>query len=853
MRGAIKPLLILTVFVMATLFYGMPSVGRVSAQGKAVLTVSGVVVDSLTGEPVPMITVGFSGEKRRGSGDMEGRFIHSASKRRSAITVEAMGYAPMRLKLPSGQSVVFLDTIRLVPEVATLQEVVVKPKKARYSKRNNPAVDFVNKLRGVSRDYDPTLMPLYSFDKYEKIVLGMLTGNNSHPDSLVTMYMDYSPATGNPYFTLSLKEKRSKVMYCHGTEREVVEGYTSAGVDENFNTENMRRIFEDILREVDVYQGQIALLQNRFVSPLSAIGPDYYKYYLNDTVLIQGEPCIQLSFGPHNRESLGFAGRIFVPLDDTTMFIRKVVMHVPPAANLNYVKDLQLVQTFERDSLGNRHKISDQVTVELQILPGTPSLYARRETTYGAFSYDTVPAPYGKYLQLEGREHFLEHATERDARYWSSARLGSLTGAQVRMADMMKELRKKKWIYWGEKVLMLLEKGYVGTGSPSRVDLGPLNTLVSFNDVEGVRLRVGGMTTAWLSKRFFMRGYGAYGTRDHRFKGGGELEYSFVDKKYHSREWPMHAVRLSASYDLDQIGQHYLFTNTDNIFLSLKRAPSDKVTYRLKISADYILERRSGFALEAGFSWQRQTQSRWLPFTRPDGLNIKSYTQAAFRLKLSYSPDQQFYQMASMRLPINLDAPIFILTQEYGPKGLLGADFTYNKTELSAQKRFWLSMAGYMDVILKGAKVWSGVYYPALPWPNANLSYTIQPESFALMNPMEFAIDQYVGWDLTYWLNGLVLNRIPFINKARLREVVCFRGCWGSLTKRNDPVHNPGLLAFPEDVHVGRMTSTPYMEVSVGITNIFTVLRLDYVWRLTYRDTPGADRHGLRLSLQFSF
>lgn len=845
--------MLVTAIVMATLWWGMPVTLRVAAQGKAVLTVQGVVVDSLTGEPVPMATVGFVGDKRRVTGDEKGQFSLSSSRHRSGLTVEAMGYAPARVPIAKNERVIYLDTIRLSPSVVALKEVVIKPKKTKYSKRNNPAVDFVNRLRGVSRDYDPTQLPVYSFDKYEKIVLGLLVGQNTHPDSLASAYMDYSPVTGESYFTLSLKEKRSKVVYHRGVEREVVEGYSSIGIDENFNTENMRRIFEDILREVDVYQGQIALMQNRFVSPLSAIGPDYYRYYLNDTVLIQDEPCIQLSFGPHNRESLGFAGRIFVPLGDTTMFIRKVVMHVPPTANLNYVKDLQLVQTFERDSIGNRHKSSDQVTVELQILPGTPAIYARRETTYRSFSYDSLPRPYADYLYAEGREHFLDNAMERDPRYWSMSRLNSLTPAQARMGNLMKDMRKKSWVYWGEKALILLEKGYVGTGRPSRVDIGPINTVLSFNDVEGVRLRVGGMTTAWLSKRLFMRGYGAYGTKDHRFKGGGELEYSFNDKKYHSREWPVHAVRLSASYDLDQIGQHYLFTNPDNIFLSLKRAPSDKVTYRLDISADYILERRSGFALEAGFSWQRQRPGQWLPFTHPRGVDIPYYTQSAFRIKLSYSPDQQFYQMASSRLPINMDSPIFMVTHEYGPKGLLGADFTYNKTEVSARKRFWLSMAGYADIIVKGAKVWSGVYYPALTWANANLSYTIQPESFALMNPMEFATDQYISWDLTYWMNGLILNRIPLINKARLREVICFRGYWGSLTERNNPDLHPDLLAFPASANVGRMTSTPYMEVSVGLTNILTVLRLDYVWRLTYRDTPGVDRHGLRLSLHFSF
>lgn len=67
---------------------------------------------------------------------------------------------------------------------------------------------------------------------------------------------------------------------------------------------NMRKIYQDILRPVDLYSNDITLLQNRFVSPLSRIGPDFYKYYLTDTVLINGEPNIELTFTPHNRESM---------------------------------------------------------------------------------------------------------------------------------------------------------------------------------------------------------------------------------------------------------------------------------------------------------------------------------------------------------------------------------------------------------------------------------------------------------------------------------------------------------------------------------------------------------------------
>ena len=81
----------------------------------------------------------------------------------------------------------------------------------------------------------------------------------------------------------------------------------------------------------------------------------------------------------------------------------------------------------------------------------------------------------------------------------------------------------------------------------------------------------------------------------------------------------------------------------------------------------------------------------------------------------------------------------------------------------------------------------------------------------------------------------VLLNRIPLIKKLRWREVFCFRGLWGHLTDKNDPTkQGEGLYAFPSFTQ--RMGRTPYMEASVGVENIFNFMRVDYVWRLNYRD-----------------
>ena len=121
------------------------------------------------------------------------------------------------------------------------------------------------------------------------------------------------------------------------------------------------------------------------------------------------------------------------------------------------------------------------------------------------------------------------------------------------------------------------------------------------------------------------------------------------------------------------------------------------------------------------------------------------------------------------------------------------------------------------------------------------------------MNAMEFMNDQYVSWELTYWLNGALFNRLPLIKYLKWREVVSFKGLYGSLSEKNKPDNNPNVFRFPINALCKEMGDKPYMEMSVGIDNVFKILRVDYVWRLTYRNTPGVDRNGVRIALHFTF
>lgn len=829
------------------------------ASAAPIIRMKGIVTDSITGERLPFANIESAKSPSESVvADINGVFAVTTRGDGSGWRVSYTGYDSKPFTLSSSDTIV---NIRLVPMSTNLEEVVVTPGKYKYSKKNNPAVDFVRKLRKNAKEHDPANEPFYSYDKYEKTLLALNDFNGdfsggffSKKGKFLENYVDTSSWTGKRILDLIIKEKASTRIRSHnpGADKEITRGYRSAGLDEVLSQENMQLILEDVIREVDIYGNDIVFLQNRFVSPLSRIGPDFYKYYLTDTVYVGDEKCIELTFVPHNPESMGFNGKIFVPVGDTTMFVKKVTMRVPQAVNLNYVDNIFVNQSFVKDSLGNRHKTYDDVCLEMRIAPGTPKMYARKTTTYDNFSYekrDDLADFYGKL----GNALELDEARRRDTGFWTTERMVPLSQAESRMGAMMGEMRKVPLLYWAEKALSLMESGYVRTGNPSKVDLGPVNTLLSGNTVEGLRIRLGGMTMSPLNPHLFAKGYVAYGTKDKKWKYKADLEYSFAPKKNHSYEWPRHGFYGSYSYDIDMIGQHYLFTSQDNVFLSLKRKESILVTYRRLAKAGYILELPNNFSVEAGLSHEIQEATRWLPFVYADGRSDRKYTQSAFSVTVRWAPGEKFVQGRTLRLPINLDAWILQFTHEFGPKGMLGASFTLNRSELSIQKRLWLSAFGYTDIILKAGKVWSSVPYPALMWPNANLSYTIQPESYSLMNAMEFANDQYASIDFTYFGNGILFNRIPLLKKLKIREAVTFKGLIGGLSDRNNPEKNASLYQFPVDAHPQIMGKTPYMEIGAGLDNILTFLRVDYVWRLTYRDSPGVDKSGVRVSLHFSF
>ena len=827
--------------------------------------IKGIVTDSITGERLPYVSLKFEGTTIGAATDGNGNFSFSTPTIDKILEISYLGYDKKQMKVIPGKTNDL--KIQLVPNGIMLNEVVVRPQKEKYSKKENPAVTFVRQVIALRESNDPHNHDYFQYDRYEKMVFAMneyepkpkKNGKSGKFDFLAD-FVD-TLDVGTTILPVSEKEKVESVYYRKEpkSEKRIVKGNKSSGVDEIFSRDGIQQFLNEVFREVDIFKNDIPLFLQRFVSPLSTIGPNYYKYYLLDTLNVNGQKCVDLGFVPFNSETFGFTGHLFVTLD-STFFVQKAILNVPKDINLNFVSGMTIEQTFERTPDSTRIITKDDINVNFKLSEKSKGMYARRLNIYSNHSFDEPDAERALVFKESAPVITLKDAYQQSEDFWTSNRPEEAIKKNPNSVEkLMAKFRSVPIFYITEKVVSVLVSGYIPTNKDplkSKFEFGPMNTAISGNAIEGARFRVGGTTTTAFSKNLFFDGYMAYGTKDEKLKYDALVEYSFNDRKEYRKEFPLNSIRLEYMYDINQLGQQYMYASKDNMFLAWKRQKDTRATYLRQAELTYYHEHYNGLAYGAVIRNRREYATEYAVFDRigPDGAisPVKSYDMTELELKFRYAKDEKFYQTRNLRYPITFDALIFNFSHVMAKKDLLGSSYDYHRTDIGIQKRFWFSAFGYVDLITKAGKVWNKVPYPLLILPNANLSYTIQPESYTNMNAMEFISDEYASWDLTYYMNGNLLNRLPLVKKLKWREVFCFRGLWGHLTDKNNPMNGgEGLYLFPNGSYT--LGKAPYMEASIGIENIFKFLRLDYVWRLNYRDHPGIQTKGVRFMMRMSF
>ena len=832
--------------------------------------IQGVVTDSLTNDPIPYLSVFYEGKGVGSITDNDGHYKVETRKGWNKLTFSAVGYVTKVVNIIPG--VTKNLNVRMRPDDIMLDEVVVKPKREKYSRKNNPAVELMKKVIAHKNNNKLSENDYYQYNKYQKITMSL---NDVTPEMLEKgMYkkmpflkdqIELCEETNKFILPISVDETASQKIYRKHpkSEKTIIKGMSSTGVNELFATGDMlSTVLKDVFTDVNIYDNDIRLLQYPFISPISSSDAiSFYKFYIMDTTFVDKDKCFHLTFVPNNSQDFGFTGHLYV-LADSSYTVKKCTMNLPKKSGVNFVDNMDIIQEFEQLPNGEWVLKTDDMIVEMTLMKIMQGFQIRRTTRYSDYAFDELPQ---QLFKRKGAEIKEADAMMRGDDFWNQYRPVPLTQTESSMDMLVKRLEQMPGFKYVIFVLKAFIENFVETGTknnPSKVDIGPVNTMISNNYIDGLRLRMSAQTTANLNPHLFFKGYYAYGFKDHRSKYMGDVEYSFNKKEYLPREFPKNSITFSYQYDVMSPTDKFLKTDKDNVFVSFKTSTVDQMSYVRNIALKYENETQFGLKTTVEVKHSTDEPTGGLAYITNDDQKtlVPEIQTMEASLAFRYAPGETFVNTKQRRIPVSFDAPVFTLSHTTGFKGVLGGEYNFNLTEVGLYKRFWFSSWGKIDVFVKGGAQWNKVPFPLLIMPAANLSYILQRETFNLINNMEFLNDRYASLDVSWDLNGKIFNRIPLLKKLKWREAIGFKMLYGHLTDKNNPMKHPGdseLFLFP--TRDGRPTSfvmdpkTPYMECSVGIHNIFKILHIDYVRRLNYLDHPDANKWGVRFMVMMTF
>ena len=827
-----------------------------SAYAQKLTQIRGKVTDAQTKEPLPFVNIVFEGKNIGTITDYYGRYNISTQWASSKIGASFVGYKKqVKPVIPETNQVINFE---LEPSSISLQEVEVVSKKKRYRNKNNPAVDLIKRIVENKNLNRKEHLDFYQYDKYEKVEFDLNNITEKFRKKKVFKklqfifnYVDTAEINGKPYLPVFLKETLSEVYFRKKpkSEKEYVKGTKMIGFHDYIDNDGVGFMIDNMYQDIDIYENNIDLLTNQFTSPISTLAPSIYKFHIIDTVNINGYDCINLVFQPRNKQNLAFKGNLYVTNDERLAVI-KVNMRVTEDINLNFVSDLQIIQEFKFINNQSWMLTRDEVIIDFNIGKTGTGMFGKKTVAYDNYVFnreipDTVFGGVEKKVQLANNDN-------QDEQFWDENRITPLSEQEQNIYTMVDSVQNVPAFRRTIDVVMLLVAGYWNF---NKIDVGPVNTFYSFNDVEGFRLRVGGRTSDKFSKTFRLDGFLVYGFKDERFKYSARAKWSLNKRPINKS--PEHTIMAMYQRETNFPGMEMMFINEDNFLLSFKRGVADKILYYDMYLVEHYRDWANDITTTFKLKHQIEEPGGTLYFDYDDH-SVDKITSSELITIIRFAPNKKTYQGMDYKTPIITKSPIFQFSYTQGFKDVFNSDFSYAKLQFNFFKRFYLSPIGFTNIDIEAGKLYgSGIPFPKLFIHRANQTYSYQIRSYNLMNFLEFVSDEYVSLFVEHHFNGFILNKIPLFRRLKWRSIISFKGIYGRVTTKNNPEVTAGLMLFPTDAYGNPTTFTlhndPYMEASVGIGNILKFFRVDLVKRLSYLDNPNVQEYGIRARFKFDF
>ncbi|MGN7985895.1 DUF5686 family protein [Pedobacter sp. 22226] len=820
--------------------------------------VSGTVRDAVTKETLPNVSVFFKDTQIGTQTDINGKYTIVSPNPQSELSFNYVGYRTVFKNIVASATQEF--DVALVPDARALDEVViVGGKKVRYRNKDNPAVELI---RQVIAHKDENRIKSYntvSYREYEKMLFSLSNVSDKFRNKrmfrnyqFLFQEQDSTLIGGKNLLPVYIQEKLADNYLSKNPEKNktIVIGEKQVQFDSRYiDNKGLKTYFDRMYQDIDIYKNNISVISNEFLSPIADGAPTFYKFFITDTIKTQKPEIIELSFTPRNTGDMLFEGKIYVT-NDSHYAVTGASFGVNKNINLNFVRALKIDLDFEANDKGKYSLSKSNLLADFGIgkTKGI-GFTGERTVTFKNYQFDAALPD----TIFQGKSTVvLADAAKRNDQFWEKNRLDTISKNQLKIYGNIDTLQNLPSFKRTMKIVTLLFAGYQNLGP---YEIGPVNTFYSFNNVEGLRLRLGGRTTPELSKRYYFENYVAYGIKDEKWKFFLSGTYSLNNKSIY--EFPQNYIRASFQRDTKIPGQELQFVQEDNFLLSFKRGVNDMLLYNDFYRLDYVREFENHFSYNLGFKKWSQTPAGGLNYLNSDNQLVNRLTTSEVSLQLRYAPNEKFYQGKIYRVPIADRYPVFNLRYTAGLKGVLGGEYNYHNLLGSIDKRFYLSQLGYSDVTLEGSYIAGKVPFPLLDIHRANQTYAYQLNSYNLMNFLEFVSDHYVSINIDHNFNGFFFNKVPLLKRLKLREVVSFKALYGGLRNENNPNYQSGLYQLPVYENGAQRTyalgNQPYMEGSVGVGNIFKLLRVDLVRRFNYLNNPEVSEWGIRARVKFDF
>ncbi|MCX6279768.1 MAG: DUF5686 family protein [Bacteroidetes bacterium] len=805
-----------------------------------VTKIMGTVRDEHTTEVMPFVNVIIPGTEIGILTDFNGQFTLEFKQKADSISAFLIGYNRITRKLQLNQFQIIDFT--LTPQNLDLPEVII-------TYQGNPAEVIIDKVISRKKKNSIQSFQNYRYDAYTKV---QFDANNISERfrkrrllkkfDFVWTYMDTSTLTGKSYLPVVIIETISEVFFRKSPKvrKEIITASSISG----FKNSSVSQFFGNLSEHVDIYQNYISLFQKNFVSPIADFGKSYYKYYLVDSLYAGSKWCYHIMFKPRRQQELTFTGHLWVA--DTTFAIKSFNIKIADDANLNFINDLEVKQEYEWTNNQFWMLTRDILDADFNILEDSKlalGFYGHRATTYQNFRFDVPEDP--RFFKVPTNVIIEEGSIEKSREFWEDARPEKLSVHEQGIYNMVDSIKAVPVFRTYIDILDMAFRGYLKW---QYVELGPYTKLFSYNGIEGARFRFGMKTSHKFSKKIQLQGYLAYGTRDRKFKYGGDLIYMFSKN-------PRRDITASFTFDVEQLGASPYAISTDNILSSLfHRGPNNKLTlvrdYRIGYEHEWFtglinrvnLTHREMFPLGA-------TEFIIFPDKKSDPVFMNSIFTSEIQIDTRISFRERFVSTTFSRVTISSTFPIIQISYIYGSPNAFNSDYEYHKLILNVSQWFNFATIGWSKYIIETGKIWGTLPYPLLRIHDGNQSFFYDEYAANLMNYYEFVSDTWISATYTHHFSGLLFNKIPLLRKLKWREVAHIRGVFGTLSE-----NNARFSLFPGNLR--SFANEPYWEAGAGIENIFKIIRVDAIWRMSHLHDAGNSRvpkFGLFVSLFFSF